>query len=247
MDRPLDGKVAIVTGGSRGVGKGIVARLLRDGAVVVIGFRERADRARDLVAQAGASNDRAFAVQSDLSRLDGVRQLFERATDLAGGLDILVNNAALMHRATFADTTEEIFDSTMNLNVKGVFFAIQEAAHRMRAGGRIVNISSAATALAYPNQAVYSASKAAVDQLTRVAAKELAGRGITVNTVSPGAVETEDVVAAVRPEVLQQWRRSSGFGRLGQPEDIADVVRFLVGPEARWLTGQNLRATGGTL
>jgi 3-oxoacyl-[acyl-carrier protein] reductase len=247
MERPLDGKVAIVTGGSRGIGKGITDRLLRDGAVVVIGFRERADLARQAVAQAAAVDGRAYAVQCDLSWVDGVRKLFAEAEELAGGLDILVNSAATMHRAKFADTTEEVYDSIMALNVKGVFFAIQEAAHRMREGGRIVNISSAATALAHPSQAAYSASKAAVDQLTRVAAKEFAGRGITVNSVSPGAVETEEVTATVRPEVLQQWRKSSGFGRLGRPQDIADVVGFLVGPDARWLTGQSLRATGGTL
>ncbi|MFC9431546.1 SDR family oxidoreductase [Streptomyces sp. NPDC056987] len=247
MEKPLDGKVAVVTGGSRGVGRGIVARLLHDGAVVVIGFRESVDLAHEMVARAEAGEGRAHAVQSDLSRLDGVRRLFARAEELTGGLDILVNNAAVMHRAKFADTTEDAFDSTISLNVKGVFFAIQQAAHRMREGGRIVNISSAATALAHPSQAVYSASKAAVDQLTRVAAKELAGRGITVNTVSPGAVETEEVSASVRPEVLRQWRRSNGFGRLAQPQDIADVVGFLVGPDARWLTGQNLLASGGTL
>ena len=247
MERPLDGRVAIVTGGSRGIGRGITERLLRDGAVVVIGFKERADAARKVVVRAQAAHGRAYAVRCDLSLLDGVRELFAEARELAGGLDILVNSAAVMHRAKFADTTEEIFDATMAVNVKGVFFAIQEAAHRMREGGRIVNISSAATALAHPSQAAYSASKASVEQLTRVAAKELAGRGITVNSVSPGAVETEEVSATVSPQVLQQWRRSSGFGRLGRPQDIADVVGFLAGPDARWLTGQNLRATGGTL
>lgn len=247
MERPLDGKVAIVTGGSRGIGKGITDRLLRDGAVVVIGFRERVDVARKAVAQAEAAQGRAYAVQCDLSCTDGVRELFAEAERLAGGLDILVNSAATMHRAKFADTTEEVFDAIMALNVKGVFFAIQEAARRMRDGGRIVNISSAATALAHPSQAAYSASKAAVDQLTRVAAKELAGRGITVNSVSPGAVETKEISETFSPQVLQQWRRSSGFGRLGRPADIADVVGFLVGPDARWLTSQNLRATGGTL
>jgi 3-oxoacyl-[acyl-carrier protein] reductase len=149
MERPLDGKVAIVTGGTRGIGKGITDRLIKDGAVVVAGFREHADIAHE-VADRPSAQGRVYAVQADLSRLGGVRHLFAEAVRLAGGLDILVNNAGVQRRGNFADTTEEDFDTTMALNVKGVFFALQEAVHRMRDGGRIVNISSAATALAQP-------------------------------------------------------------------------------------------------
>jgi 3-oxoacyl-[acyl-carrier protein] reductase len=242
----LAGKVAVVAGGTRGIGKGITTRLLHDGAVVVAGFRDRADLAQRLVAEAQERQQLLHVVQADLGTMAGVRELFERADEL-GGFDILVTSAARQHRSTFAETTEDQFDSMFALNVKSVFFAIQEAARRMRPGGRIVSISSAATALAQPQQAAYAASKAAVEQMVRTAAKELAGRGITVNAVSPGLIETEEVAATVRPEVRKQWSRAGGFGRLGRPEDIADVVGFLAGPDARWVTGQNLRATGGAL
>ncbi|MER5352895.1 SDR family oxidoreductase [Kitasatospora sp. NPDC002551] len=244
---PLTGKSALVTGGSRGVGRGIVERLVRDGAVVVVGFRQDADAAAALAARLAAAGGLVHPVRADLTRPGAVARLFAEAEELTGGIDILVNNAATMLRGKFADTTEEDFDRIMALNVKAPFLAIQQAAHRLRDGGRIVNISSTATALAHPSQAAYSASKAALDQLTRVAAKEFARRGITVNTVSPGGVETAEVTAGVRPEVLQQWRRASAFGRLGLPQDIADVVGFLVGPDARWLSGQNLQAAGGAV
>ncbi|MFB8033724.1 SDR family oxidoreductase [Streptomyces sp. NPDC056004] len=246
-DGPLAGKVALVTGGSRGIGRGIVARLVRDGATVGVGYRENAAAAGDVVAHAEHCGGSAFAVCADLTSVEGVRHLFDESESKAGQIDILVNNAALMRKARFADTSEEDFDAMMALNVKAAFFAIQQAVTRLREGGRIVNISSTATVLAHPMQAAYSASKAALDQLTRVAAKELAGRGITVNTVAPGAVETAEMTAGVRPEVLEKWKRSSAFGRMGRPADIADVVGFLVGPDARWLTGQNLRAAGGAV
>lgn len=243
----LMGKTALVTGGGRGVGRGITRKIASDGAFVVVCFREREDAAADVVAKVRADGGQAVAVRADLTRLAEVERLFAEVEKRAGGLDILVNNAGLMTRSTFSETTEEQFDAMMSVNVKGVFFALQQAARRMRDGGRVVNISSTATVLAQPSQAAYSASKAALDQMTRVAAKEFASRGITVNTVSPGAVETEELRDEVQPEVLRRWRRSTAFGRLGRPEDIADVVGFLVSPDARWITGQNIRATGGAI
>ncbi|MCV2458430.1 SDR family oxidoreductase [Streptomyces sp. ICN988] len=228
------------------MGKGITARLVHDGAAVMIGYKQDDKVAKETVAELGCDGG-VRAVRADLTSPTGICRLFDQVEEQLGGLDILVNNAAVMHRATFADTSEELFDNIMALNLKGTFFALQQAAHRMRDGGRIVNVSSAATLLAHPSHAAYSASKAAVEQMTRVAAKEFAGRGITVNSVAPGAVETEQLSAQLAPEVLRQWSKSNAFGRLAQPEDIADVVAFLAGPDSRWLTGQNLRATGGAL
>ncbi|GAA1935309.1 SDR family oxidoreductase [Kitasatospora viridis] len=249
MNGPLEGKTALVTGGSRGVGKGIAQRLVRDGALVVIGYREDDRTALDAVAECDAEHGdgRMHAVRADLTRVAEVAHLFDRAEALVGGLDILVNNAAVMRRGTLADSSEELFDDVLAVNLKGTFFALQQAVHRLREGGRVINVSSTATALAHPSQAAYSASKAAVEQLTRVAAKEFSRRGITVNSVAPGAVETERVSATVAPEVLRQWGRSNAFGRLARPQDIADVVGFLAGPDSRWVTGQNLRASGGAL
>jgi len=243
----LDGRKALVTGGSRGVGRAIVQRLARDGAEVAFCFLERRDAAREVVAAVSADGGRAHAIQADLVDTADLRRLFDEAEKLLGGLDILVNNAAVMRYLTFGDTTEEEYDALMALNVRATFFALQEAVRRLRDGGRIVNVSSTATVLAQPRQAVYAASKAAVEQFTRVAARAVGGRGITVNTVSPGAVETEELLATGSPETLAQWRRPTALGRLGLPADIADVVAFLAGPDARWVTGQNLRAAGGAV
>lgn len=249
MNSPLKGKTALVTGGTRGVGKGIASRLVRDGAVVLIGYREDEQTAAEAVAECCAESDggQVYAVRADLTRTAEVARLFDQVEASADGLDILVNNAAIMRRGTFADSSEELFDEIMELNLKGIFFALQQAARRMREGGRIINVSSTATILAHPSQAAYSASKAAVEQLTRVAAKEFAGRGITVNCIAPGAVETERISATISAEVRHQWSKSNAFGRLGQPEDIADVVGFLASSDARWLTGQIIRVSGGAL
>lgn len=249
MSSPLKGKVALITGGSRGIGKGIASRLARDGAVVVIGYRADERAAEEAVAECcrESGGGQAYAVQADLTRSEEIVKLFDQVEVFAYGLDILVNNAAIMRRGTFANSSEELFDEIMDLNLKGTFFALQQAADRMHDGGRIVNVSSTATVLAHPSQAVYSASKAAVEQLTRVAAKAFAGRGITVNCIAPGAVETEKISATVSPEVRQQWSKSNAFGRLALPQDIADVVGFLASSDSRWLTGQVIRVSGGAL
>ncbi|MFD6530887.1 SDR family oxidoreductase [Streptomyces sp. NPDC060184] len=241
----LTGTTALVTGGARGIGRGIVERLAADGAFVVFGYLNREDAAAETVARVRQRNGRALAVRADLTRPVEIEHLFVEAEKAGSGLNHFVNNAGTMLRSKIAETTEEQFDAIMSLNVKAAFFAHQQAARRLLDGGRIVNISSTATVLAQPNQAAYSMSKAALDQLTRVAAKELAGRGITVNTVAPGAVETDELRADIQPAALERWRRASAFGRLGQPDDIADVVGFLLSEDARWITGQNIRAAGG--
>lgn len=244
---PLDGRTALVTGGSRGIGRAVVQRLADDGAEVVLGYLERQEEAEGVVAAVAAAGGRAHAVRADLRVTADLRGMFDRAEALLGGLDIVVSSAAVMRHLSFADTTEEQYDDLMALNTRATFFILQEAVRRLRDGGRVVTISSTATVLAQPRQAVYSASKAAVEQLTRVAARTLGARGITVNAVSPGAVETEAVLAAASPETLSQWRRPTAFGRLGLPADVADVVAFLAGPDARWVTGQTLRAAGGAV
>ncbi|MGC5016833.1 SDR family oxidoreductase [Streptosporangium sp. DT93] len=244
----LEGRAAVVTGGSRGIGRAIVERLARDGADVVFSYARDAAAAADVertVKEAGGS---ARAVQADLVEPGAAERLMETAGELLGGLDILVNNAALSFTpAPLAETTEESWDRAMTVNAKAPFLTVRHAARHMRDGGRVVNISTVNTVRAAPGSTPYVTSKGALEQLTAVAARELGGRGITVNTVSPGATDT-DLLRATNPaRILDQMAAMTPLGRLGAPADVADVVAFLVGPDGRWLTGQNVHADGGLL
>ncbi|MGW5687891.1 SDR family oxidoreductase [Nonomuraea sp. NPDC003754] len=238
----LSGKGAVVTGGSRGIGRAIVERLARDGAQVVFSYRSQAEAAERVAAATGA-----HAVQADLAGKEDLERLFAAAEAILPGLDILVNNAATGGPRSIADTTDDDYEHVMAVNARAVFIAMRWAARTMRDGGRIINISTLNTALAVPGVAVYAASKAAVERFAMVAARELGGRGITVNSVSPGAVDTELLRSTNPPEALERMPELTALGRIGRPADIADVVAFLAGPDGRWLTGQNLRATGGLL
>lgn len=243
--RPLAGKVAIVTGGSRGIGRAIALRLARDGAAVAVNYARNVEAAREVVAAIENEGGTALAVPADLTDLNALRRLFDEAVTALGGLDILVNNAGTAAFTPLADVTDEEFDAQFALNVRAVFFCLQEAARRMRDGGRIVNISSGITILGGAGAAVYAGGKGAVEQFTLAAAKELGPRGITVNTVSPGMTRTDLLDQVVPPEAQAQMAQSAPLGRLGEPEDVADVVAFLCRPEGRWVTGQNIRANGG--
>lgn len=241
----LDGKKALVTGGSRGIGRAVVERMVREGAEVVFSYREREEAAAEVVAAAEAAGGRAHAVRADLGSVDAVRGVVDEADRLLGGLDILVNNAAQTGRTLIDDVTEDEYDRMMAVNVKAVFFAVQEAARRMRDGGRIVNVSSVNTSLPAPGIALYTAGKGAVEQITAVAARELGARGITVNTVVPGATDTEMLRDNNSEESLAMAADMSPLGRLGRPSDVADVIVFLCGDDARWLTRQRIHAAGG--
>ena len=244
----LAGKTAIVTGGSRGIGRAIVERLTADGAQVVFTFRREENAAAELAAKIATSGATAHAVRMDLGNVADVRQVFEKAEGLLGGLDILVTNAAtnvVSERTTLAEVTEDDYDAMMNANAKGTFIALQEAARRLRDGGRIITVSTLNTVLPAPNNGLYQASKAAVELLTRTAAKELGGRGITANIVSPGATDTDLLRAVNPPERLAMIPQMTPLGRLGTPGDIAAVVAFLAGPDGGWITGHNIQATGG--
>ncbi|MFD1320987.1 SDR family oxidoreductase [Micromonospora sonneratiae] len=240
----LDGQGAIVTGGSRGIGRAIVLRLVADGATVVFTYQQDEAAAKQVAEE---TDGRAVPVRVDLGVMADVAALFEAADQHLDALDILVNNAGTAVATLIADVTESDYDRLMAVNAKGVFFTIQHAIRRMRDGGRIVSISSANTVMAGPGVAVYAASKAAVEQFTRVAARELGSRGITVNSVSPGATDTDLLRGTNSPEGLQRAEQMTPLGRLGQPADVADVVAFLLGPDGRWMTGQNLVAAGGLI
>jgi len=245
MSDTLKGKVALVTGASRGIGRAIAERLAHDGAAVAVNYGSNAGEARKVVAAIEAAGGRAFAIQADVGRVPEIVRLFDETLGHFGKIDILVNNAGVMIIKPVADTTEAEFDRIFAINVKGTFFACQQAATRLSDGGRIINLSSSTTARMMPAYGAYVATKGAVEQLTRAMAKELGPRGITINTVSPGPTETELFLDGKTPEQIRQAGQMSAFGRLGKPPEIADAVAFLASDAARWISGQNLRVNGG--
>src|SRR5580693_6825490 len=248
----LHGEVALVTGASRGIGKAIAERLGREGASVVINYyanRQGADeraRAAEVLQAVEKSGGAAVLADADVANADQLRGLFDLAEKHFGGLDILVTNAATWRFASIADATDEDFDVVFSTNARATFIAMHEAANRLRDGGRVVAISAGVTLMPRPGTAIYGASKAAINHLVRVLAHELGPRQITVNSVLPGAVNTDalreqpDRDALVSGEVAR-----TPLHRVGEPDDIADIVAFLVSDDARWVTGQNIGAGGG--
>jgi 3-oxoacyl-[acyl-carrier protein] reductase len=237
----LSGKVAIVTGASSGIGQAIAERLADEGAIVVVNYATSAEKAKNVITGIQAKGGKAVAVQSDMSQVAEARRLVIETVKQFGRLDILVNNAGRFMPKPLMETTEEDFDHVIALNAKGPYFAMQEAAHVLREGGRIVNISTDGTHLSFPGATAYLGSKGALEQYTKGLAQELALRGITVNTVSPGFTETGMMTEQFRQIGIEM----SPLKRIGLPKDIADVVAFVVSEEARWLTGQNIHAGGG--
>jgi len=243
----ISGKVALVTGASRGIGRAIAVRLGRDGASVVVNYAGNHEAARETVAAIEAAGGPAVAVQGDVGKVSDIERIFAAAIEHFGKLDILVNNAGLILYKPVVDVSEEEFDRIFAVNVKGTFFACQRAAKQMADGGRIVNFSSSTTAMMLPTYGTYVATKGAVEQLTHVLAKELGSMGITVNVVSPGPTDTELFGQGKSEGQKQRFAQLAALGRLGQPQDIADVVALLVSDDARWITGQNIRANGGLI
>lgn len=243
----LSGKVAIVTGASKGIGAGIAGKLAQDGAAVVVNYSSSAREAEAVVAGIQKQGGRASAVQADVSKAGAAKKLFEAAVREFGTVNVLVNNAGVYQPAPFENVDEGAFDRHFNLNVKGLFFAIQEAVKLFGdRGGSIINISSIASLSPRSNLVVYSATKAAVDAITKGLAAELGPKKILVNSVLPGAVDTEGFRAMPGSNDFQTYITSqTPLGRIGQPRDIASVVSFLAGDEAAWITGQLISVSGG--
>ncbi|MEH0934490.1 SDR family oxidoreductase [Micromonospora psammae] len=241
----LQGKVALVTGASQGIGRTIAERLAGDGASVVVNYypSSRQD-AEDVVRGIQAAGGAAVAAPADIADAAQLRGLFDVAEKEFGHLDIVVLNASNTTHGTIADTSDEQFDAIFATNVRSGFIALREAAIRLPDGGRIVAISAGLTLMPRPGTGVYAASKAAVDHLVRVLAHEVGARGITVNSVLPGAVLTPALLKAGQA-VIDAEVAQTPLGRVGQPEDIADIVRFLVSEQGGWITGQTIGAGGG--
>ncbi len=240
----LHGKVALVTGSSRGIGRAIAERLARDGASLAVNYAGNQAEADEVVQGIATAGGRAVAIKADLSQVAEIRRLFAEVDQQLGRLDILVNNAGIGALSPLAEVDEETFDRVFTLNAKAVLFACQEAAKRMGQGGRIVNLSSSTTYFPLANTAVYAASKAVPKMYTEVLAKELGAKGITVNSVAPGP--TAPGMFANAPKEMQEGAaHSSPFGRIGRPDDIAGIVSFLASEDAGWVTGQHILANGG--
>jgi len=238
---------AIVTGGSRGIGAAIVRRLVQDGFAVTINYVSHAEGARDLADAITGAGGQAIAVQADVSDPMAVVELFDAARSAFGGVDVLVNSAGIMKTASVATSDDALIDSQIAVNLKGTLNTLREAARTLRDNGRIINISSSAVGLFQPNHAVYAATKAGVEAITRVLSKELRGRSITVNAVAPGPTATPLFLDGKPKEVVDRLARIPPLERLGTPLDIAAAVAFLAGPDGGWINGQVLRANGGVV
>ncbi|WP_086824884.1 SDR family oxidoreductase [Allokutzneria sp. NRRL B-24872] len=236
---------AVVTGGSRGIGRAVVLRLARDGATVVFTYASNASAAAEVERAVAEEGGKAHGVQVDLSEPGSVARMFDAAAEHIDGLDILVNNAGTTIPKLLHELTEADFDLLFALNTKAVFEAVQHASRHMRDGGRIITVSTANVQLPLPTTSAYGASKAAAELITQVASRELGARGITANVVRPGATETDLLLASSTPEVRDLLTQFTPLGRMGQPSDVADVIAFLAGHDGRWLTGEILNATGG--
>ena len=242
-----DGRTAIVTGASRGIGAAVAERLARDGFAVVINYAGEAAPADALVRKIEEARGRALAARADVSDPQAVHSLFDAAEAAFGGVDVLVNNAGIMTLANVADTDDAAFDRLVAVNLKGTFNTLREAASRLRAGGRIINFSSSVTGLLQPTYAVYAATKAGVEAMTSVLAKELRGRNITVNAIAPGPTATDLFLHGKPQEVIDHSPRSHRSSGSAGPSDIAAAVAFLAGPDGAWINGQTLRANGGII
>jgi 3-oxoacyl-[acyl-carrier protein] reductase len=242
-----NGKVAIVTGASRGIGSAVAERLARDGFAVVVNYSGSADAAAALVSRIEQGGGRALAVQADVSDSRAVSEMFATAVAQLGGVDVLVNNAGVMLLSNLGETDDATFDRQIAINLKGTFNTLREAAKHLRSGGRIINFSSSVVGLLQPTYSVYAATKAAVEAMSKVFAKELRGRNITVNTVAPGPTATDLFLNGKPQAVIDHLTKLAPLERLGQPDDIARAVSFLAGADGAWINGQTLRANGGII
>jgi 3-oxoacyl-[acyl-carrier protein] reductase len=241
----LTGKIAIVTASSRGIGRAIALRLGRDGAAVVVNYVSAPEKAEAVVQDITAQGGRAMMIQGSVANKADVVRLFDETEQQFGQIDIVVNVAGTATYKPHLELTDEDFDKVFAVNARGAMYMLQAAAQRVKDGGRIVQFSSGATMMPILTGGLYAASKAAGERFAFALAKEIGHRQVTVNVVSPGVTETDGLI--MPQAALDQLIQQTPLGRLGQPGDIADVVAFLVGDDAHWMTGQNIQVNGGIL
>jgi len=243
MSLPLEGKTALVTGGSRGIGRAIAERLAADGAAIVINYARNEQLAHEVVKAISAKGGKAMGIQADVSKPAELPRLFSEAEKAIGGLDIVIANAGVHIVKPLIENTEADYDYIFDINTRGVFFTLQEAGRRVRDGGRIVVVSTGGTKMHFANMSLYLGSKGAIEQFARSLSHELGPRNVTVNVLSPGFTDTD-----MLPEEYRAYGASlSPFDRVGTAKDVADAAAFLASDAARWVTGENLQAGGGVV
>src|SRR5215467_5971656 len=236
---------AIITGASGGIGRAVALRLAHDGFAVVVGYAGSTSKAEEAVNAIKAGSGQAIAVQADVANATDVERLFQKTLDTFHTIDVVVNSAGIMPLSPISKGDVEVFDRVINTNLRGTFLVLAQAAQHVAAGGRIIAFSSSVVAKAFPNYGAYIASKAGVEGLVHVLANELRGRNISVNAVAPGPVGTDLILKGKNAEQIDQFKKMSPLERLGMPEDVANLVSFLAGPEGGWINSQILRANGG--
>ncbi|MGE5191276.1 MAG: SDR family NAD(P)-dependent oxidoreductase [Deltaproteobacteria bacterium] len=248
MSKKLAGKVAVVTGGSKGIGAEIARHLARAGAAVVVNYSFSKEGAERVAAEISANGGKALAVHANVTKKPDIERLFAETKKAFGRLDVLVNNAGVYEFAPLENVTAEHFHKHFDINVLGLLFASQEAAKQFgKEGGSIVNISSVVATLAPPGTSVYSATKAAVNAVTRSLAQELGPRKVRVNSINPGMVETEGLHTAgiAEGDFRRQTEQQTPLGRIGQPQDVAPMAVFLASADSAWITGESFYISGG--
>lgn len=238
-------KTAIVTGASRGIGRSIARRLAKDGFSVVVNYAGNSAQAQKVVDEIRSEDGDAIAIQADVANPEQVRQLFAKTIEAFGKVDVVVNNAGIMPLSPIAKGDVETFDKVIATNLRGTFLVLAQAAQHVVSGGRIIAFSSSVLAKSFPTYGPYIASKAGVEGMVPVLANELRGKNVTVNAVAPGPVGTELFLDGKTPEQIAQLSKLAPLERLGEPDDIANVVSFLAGPDGGWVNAQVLRANGG--
>ena len=237
--------VAIVTGASRGIGAAVAKRLAKDGFSVVVSYANNEKEAQNIVEEIKNLGGQAIAIKADVSKAIDVAQLFDSTESTLGSPDVLVNSAGIMELSPLAQCSEDIFEKMVSVNFKGTFNTLREAANKMKDGGRIINLSTSVIGLNLPSYSIYAATKAAVETMTAILAKEMRGRSITVNVVAPGPTATALFLNGKSNEQIEQLAKMNPLERLAEPEDIANSVSFLASVEGGWINGQTLRANGG--